>query len=310
MDVITHLGSGALLSRSSIGKYGRAAAFAVIGGAIFPDIDIFLLFFGYNVAYKHHRGLTHSFVGLLIFPFIMALPIYLIGKYKKYWHLVGFFSLGMLIHIFLDWAGSWGTQVLYPFTDKRYSLDFISFIETYFALIMFVFLFISVRLKNKGRKIARIGVVVAGFYICLCIICHFIALAKFNNTLQEINVKPIKVSAIPRFRAGPFGWRGIAESESSFYRSQNIYLFSKAIEIKGIEKEPLNKFVELASQLKEVELFVWYAEYLFIKTVDTQNLHIVKMWDLRYRDPEQDSSFLPSIQIIFDDKGKVLNIEE
>ena len=86
MDPITHLLTGSLLSRSGFGKrYGGVATFALIIGAIFPDIDIFLLFFVDRwTAYKHHRALTHSFLGILLFSLILALLIYLLSDFKKY----------------------------------------------------------------------------------------------------------------------------------------------------------------------------------------------------------------------------------
>jgi inner membrane protein len=309
MDPITHFASGALLSRSGFGpKYGRAAAFAVIGGAIFPDIDVFLLFFNRMLAYKQHRGLTHSFIGLLIFPFIIAFFIYLIGKFKKYWHLVGFFSLGMLVHICLDLLGSWGTQVFYPITDKRYSLDYVSFIDYYFMLIIFITLLISVRFKKKGIKMARIGLVVLGGYLALCITSHYIAQAKFKHILQNDNIHYTKVSTLPSFRGGPFNWRGIAESKSSFYRSETFHLFSNPIEVKKYKKEPTNKYIKIACQAEPVKLYLWYAEYPLFKTIHQSDNYIIRIWDLRYREPDKKYEESYGIQITIDNKGKIVAI--
>jgi inner membrane protein len=309
MDFITHFASGALLSRSGIGpQYGKAAAFAVIGGAIFPDIDIFLLFFNRLFAYKHHRGLTHSLVGLLIFPLLIALPIYLLSKYKKYWQLVGFFSLGMLVHISLDLFGSWGTQVLYPFTNKRYSLDIISFIDYYFTLIILIFLLISVRFKSKGIKHARIGLLILACYFSLCITCHFVALEKFKGALQDNAVRYTKISTIPSFGDGPFAWTGVAENKIGIYRSSKFFLFSSPIIIKEYKKEPSNKYTKIASQSEELKLYLWYAEYPLIKTINYSDKHIIRIWDLRYREPDQNFESFFGIQITMNNNGKILSI--
>ena len=308
MDPITHLLSGSLLSRSGFGnRYGGVATFALIIGAIFPDIDVFLLIFVDRwTAYKHHRGLTHSLLGILIFSLILALLIYLFSDFKKYWHLVGFLSLGMLVHVTLDLFTSWGTQIFYPFTDKPYSLDFISIIDFYFTLIILIFLLISGRLKKKGARFARIGFITLGLYLSLCIACHFTGYMKFIHTISEIEEKPIRISVLPGFRSGPFGWRAVAETEYNFYRSKNFLIFSHHIPFKKYKKEPPNKYVEIASQLKEVKIFLWFAKYPYIKTIDYPNKHIVSIWDLRFGGPEGGSSF--DIQITLNDEGKVLEI--
>ena len=211
----------------------------------------------------------------------------------------------MLLHVTLDLFTSWGTQIFYPFTDNPYSLNFISIIDFYFALIMLVFLLISGRLKKKGARFARIGLITLGIYLSLCIACHFIAYMKFIHTLSEIEEKPLSISVLPGFRSGPFGWRGVAESEDSFYRSREFLLFSHHIALKEYKKEPPNKYVKIASQLKEVKIFLWFAKYPFVKTTDYPKKHIVSICDLRFREPDGGSF---SIEIVLDDNGKVLDI--
>ena len=75
MDPVTHGITGALLGKAFFSKrQERVAIFAATLGAVFPDIDIVCELFSRDPLgiVKYHRAITHSFVGLPVFAFLLA----------------------------------------------------------------------------------------------------------------------------------------------------------------------------------------------------------------------------------------------
>ncbi len=118
-----------------------------------PDLDIFirsntdpLLFLEY------HRHFTHSLifipVGALICAFVF---FYLFSKrFKlsfKETYLYSF--LGYATHGIIDSFTTYGTLLLWPFTDHRIAWNTISVIDPLFTIPIFILVFISLVKKNK-----------------------------------------------------------------------------------------------------------------------------------------------------------------
>lgn len=144
MDPITHglLGAtvGQLGFRKPLGKK------AVIWGALAamtPDLDV-LVKFGRDpfAEFLYHRGITHS---LWFGPVVGTLLAFIIHKFyqKKYppnagslssW--IGLISLTMLSHPLLDVFVTYGTQLLAPFSNYRFSIGAVPVVDPIYSLIL------------------------------------------------------------------------------------------------------------------------------------------------------------------------------
>lgn len=69
------------------------------------------------------------------------------------------FYLPILVHIFLDLITSYGTQIFFPFTNRRYSLECVFIIDPFYTFLMVIILYLSVRSKINKKKIAILGLV-------------------------------------------------------------------------------------------------------------------------------------------------------
>ena len=145
MDPLTQGAVGAILPQSikvkwiQNNKYQTALAglLGMVGG-IAADIDVLissdtdpLLFLTF------HRQFTHS---LVFIPFGgLVVTIMLHWALRRRWRLRFFqtfllCSIGYTTHALLDTATSFGTMLLWPFVDTRYSLNIISIIDPLFTL--------------------------------------------------------------------------------------------------------------------------------------------------------------------------------
>src|SRR5277367_1373375 len=64
MDPVTHMLTGACLSRAGLNRRAAYATLTLVVAAELPDIDMLWEFHGPITSFIHHRGFTHTFLGL------------------------------------------------------------------------------------------------------------------------------------------------------------------------------------------------------------------------------------------------------
>jgi len=153
MDLLTHFTSGVVIAK--VAKFDKKPVktvflFGFLG--MLPDIDNFIMFFGSRLDYIiHHRGITHSIFGGLILGFLSGLLIkYIYKRDLKFSIFIG--CLTIFAHIFLDLITSYGTQILAPFSNKRFEMPAVFIIDFFYTLTMLTLLIFS--FVKKSRKFA------------------------------------------------------------------------------------------------------------------------------------------------------------
>jgi membrane-bound metal-dependent hydrolase YbcI (DUF457 family) len=152
VDNLTHGLAGALLAQAGFRqRYGRAATVALIIGAELPDIDFLFDLAGPVAGFQHHRGITHAFTGGLGLALLGAACLYAVLRYCTYWRLVGMVSLGVLLHIWMDFLTPYGTQIFLPFDAGYYTADAV-FIIDYFYTAIIVTALLLIRMVRQQRQ--------------------------------------------------------------------------------------------------------------------------------------------------------------
>src|SRR5580692_10798908 len=64
MEPVTHLMTGACLARAGFNRKAAYATLAMTIAAEAPDLDTLWSIDGPVAAFQHHRGITHTFLGL------------------------------------------------------------------------------------------------------------------------------------------------------------------------------------------------------------------------------------------------------
>ena len=80
MDNITHTLTAVALSQAGLNRKTRFATLALVVGANLPDIDLVWAHGGSASYLKHHRGITHSFLGITVLAALLAAIIYFAGR--------------------------------------------------------------------------------------------------------------------------------------------------------------------------------------------------------------------------------------
>jgi membrane-bound metal-dependent hydrolase YbcI (DUF457 family) len=146
MDTITHGIAGALISKAAFAgrdlfptteiEKKRVTTWALMIGAMFPDIDVLREVFSSNplLMITWHRSITHSLLLLPIWSVMLAAGTQAIARWRK-WHaptflmLTAIYAVGIFSHILLDLLTDYGTMIWSPLESSRPAWDVLFIID-------------------------------------------------------------------------------------------------------------------------------------------------------------------------------------
>ena len=184
MEPVTHILAGACLARTGLNRRAAYTTLAMAVAAEFPDIDTLWSLRGPVIGFQHHRGITHTLLGI---PFEAALivagvyglhrlrlrraahqvagrpsdpsagdrPVRLLTAAPVRWGaLYAFTLLALLSHLWLDYTNNYGLRPFFPFNPRWYAAS-ITFI---FDPAMFLLLLAALVLPPLFRLVgAEVG---------------------------------------------------------------------------------------------------------------------------------------------------------
>ncbi|SNS26064.1 inner membrane protein [Granulicella rosea] len=147
MEPVTHILTGACLARAGCNRKAAYATLAMAVAAEFPDIDTLWSIGGPVASFEHHRGWTHTLLGLPFEATFLVLLVWLLHRWRtrhggitaapvRFGLLWCFVLLALLSHIFLDWTNNYGVRPFFPFNPHWYAGSFVFIFEP----VLFVFL--------------------------------------------------------------------------------------------------------------------------------------------------------------------------
>lgn len=221
MDTITQVLLGASIGAAFFQpKIGRAAI--VIGGlgGLLPDLDLVSSLGGPWASLVHHRGLTHA----LAFGPAFALPLgWLSHRVMRRRHEAGGHSPGLLAHHAALWAlalmthplldafTTYGTQLLWPFSNARISWDGVSIIDLVYSGPLTVALVLCWQRGVRAQHWAQWALAFTTAYLFAGFGIGTWVEGKGRENWEAIS--PTEVRAIPTF-ANLLYWRVLARTES------------------------------------------------------------------------------------------------
>src|SRR2546426_3958782 len=128
------------MGRAGLNRKTALATATLTLAAEAPDIDVIGNIKGPVFGFAHHRGFTHSFVGLVLVSAAVVGFMYLVWRLRgrktkdpdlpPRWGLLFLFSyLAGLTHMLLDFTNNYGVRPFWPFSEKWYSWDIVFIVE-------------------------------------------------------------------------------------------------------------------------------------------------------------------------------------
>ena len=201
MDSFTQVLLGIATAEVIAGRQlkNRTFVYGAVLGTI-PDLDVVIGLFMHPVSgVAIHRGLSHSLLFFLLLSPILGWAVAKMEQGKislKRSITLVFFCL--LTHVILDAFTSWGTQILWPLTD-RFALKTIFVIDPLYTiplLISLIYVF-----KTKGdflrKKYVFRGLIISSCYLLITCGIKLFALNKFENALKNQSIKYTEIIVKP-----------------------------------------------------------------------------------------------------------------
>jgi inner membrane protein len=218
MDTVTATLLGATAGRAALHRRAGAAGVLVCAaGGLVPDLDA--LFAGDTLAFiRLHRGPTHSLVGAVVLGAAYAGVAKLLRARAPFGALFAIGVLGNLVWgIGTDVITWWGTQVGWPFTDRRYGWGIVFIIDPWlflFAVGPWV-LWLVRRMRGRPPPVAafRVATALAVLWVALCFCMRQVAFAVLERECAEKGGQPVDVLPQP---LSPFHWNLVAEADGAW----------------------------------------------------------------------------------------------
>jgi len=152
MEPVTPLLTGACLARTGFNRKAAYATLTMAVAAEFPDIDTLWSLRGPVEGFQHHRGITHTLIGLPFEAALLVTAVYgwhrwRVGRVAKrvaaltpdprrtvkpltqapvrWGALYGMALVALLSHLLLDYTNNYGLRPFYPFNDHWFAASIV-----------------------------------------------------------------------------------------------------------------------------------------------------------------------------------------
>lgn len=238
MEPVTHFLFGACLGRAGLNRKTALATLTLTLAAEAPDLDVIGgMIRGRAFGFAHHRGFTHSFIGLFLDAAAVVGFVYLLWRWRGRrtkapgppvrWGWLFFFAyLAGLSHILLDFTNNYGVRPFWPFSGRWYSWDIVFIVEPVMLGLMILGLiapgiFALIDREIGARRRAPRGRVAATIALAGIVLMWGVRDYEHRRAINALeartyqNIDPQRVSAFPTY-INPFHWYGVVETPAFF----------------------------------------------------------------------------------------------
>jgi inner membrane protein len=321
LEPVTHFLFGAVMGRAGLNRRTALATATLTLSAEAADLDVLSRFGGSAFGLNHHRGFTHSFLGVPIVAAAVVGFIYLLWRLRgrktrnpnlppRWGLLFGYACLAGLSHILLDFTNNYGIRPFWPFSERWISWDLVFIVEPVLLVVLtlglivpFLFSLINEEIgaRNQGRGNQPPGRFAAT--VALVAVIAYWGLRDYEHrravaALQSRNYQgadAIRVSAYP-YWVNPFRWYGVVET-STFFATMDVDSLAPEVDPDAgmqIHYKPEETPVTLAAERTYLgRVYLSWAQYPITETepLDSDPVnsnraaYIVRFRDLRYDYP-------------------------
>jgi inner membrane protein len=319
MEPITHFMTGAVLARSGFNRKAAYATLAMTLAAEAPDLDTLWSVRGPIASFQHHRGWTHTFLGVPFEAAVIVGFVWLFHRWREHgknsqadqhlhhqgeqtapirWSLLYCFSLiALLSHLLLDWTNNYGIRPFFPFDPHWYAGSIVFIFEpVIFVLLLAALiapsLFGLINSEVGARKPAFRGRGWAIFALLAIVALWALRFVEHAKALQlaqstDYNAAPVsRVFASP-FPLNPFHWETIAETPR-FYQLASVdtlnSLATTSTQADVIYKPPTTLATLVAKRSWLGEAYLDWSQFPIVTDIgiNEEGLTTVTFRDLRF----------------------------
>jgi inner membrane protein len=302
LEPVTHFLFGATMGRAGLNRKTALATATLTLAAEAPDLDVLSRFGGSAFGLNHHRGFTHSFLGVPLVAAVVVGFIYLLWRLRgrktrnpnlppRWGLLFAYACLAGLSHILLDFTNNYGVRAFWPFSERWVSWDSVFIVDPVILVVLTLGLILpalfslineEIGARNKdARPTGRLAATVA----LLAVVAYWgvrdYEHRRAVDALQSRNYRgadAIRVSAYP-YWVNPFRWHGVVETPAFFASmdvdSLNLDSMSPEVDPEAqmqIRYKPEETPVTLAAKKTYLgRVYLSWAQYPITETEELEN---------------------------------------
>jgi membrane-bound metal-dependent hydrolase YbcI (DUF457 family) len=232
VDPLTHALASYTLKRAAFPRAARPVTIVILLAGTLADLDIFSAWVGPSAFLTWHRTYNHSLLLAFLLALLVTLPFLLRNRRSPENKIPPLTILkptlaAALLHLLMDTCQSAGVELLWPFSSRRFALDWIAHLDLWIIAILLSGILLpmlsglvteEIGAKSKGPR-GRIGASLALAALILYVVARFTfhssALAAMESQKYR-GERPRRVAAFPE-SGSPFRWYGIIETESALH---------------------------------------------------------------------------------------------
>lgn len=297
MDPITHaiIGAGVFALSGGDISLAEPALIGCIAGSVAPDLDIAAKMYNDYYYLKHHRGSSHSFAGVLMIGLGVAAVLSLLFSGSSFLKLFGWTFAGGFTHILFDLLNSYGAQLFWPVSKKKYSLSLLKIFD-----LVIVTLGAAAILFNRWPVLRVSIVIIFGLYVTLLGIMRRMARRKVMDFFKaRVGTKSIKV--LPSM-FGFFNWDFILIGQKHATVGR-VDLLRSEVKVHERLRMPPRDEADKFMDNRVAGFFKEFTPIYHMKVKKTKDITEVIYTDLRYR---MKNRFMHHATAVFNPKGKLV----
>jgi len=288
MDPVTQGVLGVSASQLVSTRYEKLTA-ALLGGVsgMAADLDVLIRSPGDPLfALEYHRHFTHALIFIPIGALICCVVFRQLAKlfFKRnslsFARTYLFCFAGYATHALLDACTTYGTQLLWPFSDMRVAWNNVSVVDPMFTVPLMIVVVVAI--VRRSNRFAWIGATYALSYLMLGVVQNHRAEAIASELAVSRGHQAIDLSLKPSF-ANIVVWKSVYEYQGRYYVDAiRVGMSGKIYQGESIAKLDLATHLPwlkpASQQAKDIERFRWFSnQYLGL---DPTNPH--RIIDVRY----------------------------
>lgn len=217
MDPVTHALVGAATARVALARpLGRAAWLPGAVGALLPDADTLIRSASDPLLYaEFHRHFTHSVAFIPLGGTMAALPWLLVPGARARWKWCWSAAVaGYATHGLLDASTTYGTMLLWPFSDARVAWHWISILDPLFTAVLIAG--VGAALWRHTARPVAVALALCLTYLTAGAVQRERALDVQARVAASRGHQPARGEVFPGFLTN-IVWRSMYEAEGAFH---------------------------------------------------------------------------------------------
>jgi inner membrane protein len=262
-----------------------------------------------------HRGITHSLFFAPIFGVLLGWVFWLWSKRRSsywWWYLLAF--LVLFTHPLLDCCTSYGTQIFTPFSNVRVAWNWVSIVDIFYSLPLFLTLIICALLRKwkPGKNTSWLGVtalLLTTTYLTYGGWNHFIAQKRALADAKDKQITILHVEAYPQL-ANVWVWRTVVKTPDGYLLGRTNTLVGKTVESTFLSDD-VDPSIDKAWSHEKIKIYRWFANDLLRKKLvkSPQGGGVVEFLDMRYGNPVETNSSLWGARVYVNPDGSLGDVE-